>query len=254
MLKCVVINGSPHKGNTYELAKIVMNRMHECGATIEEIHLGQHKIPFCSGCFSCFERGEDACPHHDAVKPIAQAIESADALIVLTPAYSLAPTALLKNMIDHLSYYFHRPRFFGRKALVLSTTAGAGAKACTGYIRNVLGHWGFGRVYTYALACFAALGYTPSAKAEKRLDHLAGCLVRDIKNGRTPRVRLKRVMYYNAWRAMAAVHPESIDGHYWHDSGLARTAFAPQIKLGLIGRLFGALMFRLIKFSMVKFS
>ncbi len=207
--------------------------MRDCGATIEEIHLGQHKIPFCSGCFSCFERGEDSCPHHDAVKPIAQAIESADALIVLTPAYSLAPTALLKNMIDHLSYYFHRPRFFGRKALVLSTTAGAGAKACTGYIRNVLGHWGFGRVYNYALACFAALGYTPSAKVEKRLNHLAGCFVRDIKSGRIPRARLKRVMYYNAWRAMAAVIQKALTDTIGMTAGLYARRLHRRSSLGL---------------------
>ena len=254
-MKCVLINGSPHRGNTYEHAKVIMRHMRKLGnAEFEEIHLGRLIMPFCSGCFCCFERGEDACPHRASIAPIAQAIEAADALIVLTPAYSLAPTALLKNLIDHLSYYFHRPRFFGKKALVLSTTAGAGAKASAKYIRNVLGHWGYCRVYTHALACHAALGYKPSEKTENRLRRIAGRFFCYIKSGRVPGARLKRVMYYNMWRAMAAVNPASFDGRYWKEKGLDKATFAPQVRRGPLARLFGSLMFTLFKSALKKFS
>ncbi|WP_347707330.1 NAD(P)H-dependent oxidoreductase [Clostridium sporogenes] len=50
-------------------------------------------------------------------------MEKADALIVTSPVYSLQITGLLKNSIDHMAYNFHRPRFFTKKALVITTTA-----------------------------------------------------------------------------------------------------------------------------------
>lgn len=252
-MKCVVINGSPHKGNTYELAKIVMRRMRELGdIKFEEFHLGQYDMPFCKGCFCCFEQGEKKCPHRSSVGSVAEAIEAADALIVLSPAYSVAPTALLKNLIDHLSYYFHRPRFFIKKALVITSTAGAGAKPAAHYISNVLGHWGFNRVHSFAPALHAGLGYSPDAKMELKLERLADEFYADVAGGRLRRPRLKRVVFYNVWRAMAASNPQSFDGQYWHQNGLMETAFAPGIPCGPLARMTGGLIFGMIKASMKK--
>lgn len=31
-------------------------------------------------------------------------------------------SGLLKNFIDHMSYNFHRPRFYNKKALIITTT------------------------------------------------------------------------------------------------------------------------------------
>ncbi|WP_409069976.1 hypothetical protein ACFLKB_12625 [Clostridium sp. FAM 1755] len=45
-------------------------------------------------------------------------------------------TGLLKNSIDHMSYNFHRPRFFTKKALVITTTAGAGHKDVANNIKR----------------------------------------------------------------------------------------------------------------------
>lgn len=254
-MKCVVLNGSPRKGNTFELAEIVMGRMRGQGTVeFEEIHLSGLDIPFCRGCMRCFERGEDACPHHASIAPIAQAIQAADGLIVLTPAYSLAPTALLKNVIDHMSYCFHRPCFFGKKALVLATTAGAGAKQSARYIRNVLKHWGFNRVHTFAIACHAVCGYRPPPKVEDRLHRLAGRFFAEVAGGRLHRPSLKRVLYYNAWRAMAAVNPDSCDGQYWQAHNLAGRTFAPQIRQGPPARLFGRLIFSAFKAMAERFS
>ena len=252
-MKCVVINGSPHKGNTYKLAQIVKKRMSEHGRIeFEEFHLGQYDMPFCKGCFCCFERGEHKCPHFEAVGPLAKAIESADALIVLSPAYSIAPTALLKNLIDHLSYYYHRSRFFTKKALVITSTAGAGAKPTARYIRDVLLAWGFNRVHCFSPALHAGIGYSPDAKMESKLYRLADEFYADVAGGRLHRPKLKRVALYNVWRALAASDSQTFDGQYWHQNSLMETTFAPGIPRGPLGRLTGAIVFGMIKALMKK--
>jgi hypothetical protein len=49
----------------------------------------------------------------------------------------------MKLFIDRLSYIFHRPRFFNKKALLLSTTGALGLKEVLDYLRLVAGVWGF---------------------------------------------------------------------------------------------------------------
>ena len=45
---------------------------------VTEFFLPKDMPHFCAGCFSCFLRGENACPHADLVQPIARAIGAID--------------------------------------------------------------------------------------------------------------------------------------------------------------------------------
>jgi multimeric flavodoxin WrbA len=48
-------------------------------------------------------------------------MHAADGVIFATPVYVMNVSALMKTFIDHFSYIYHRPRFFDKKALLLST-------------------------------------------------------------------------------------------------------------------------------------
>lgn len=251
-MKCLLINGGPRTGNTYALYEVVKSRMAECGDVVfEEIHLGKRDIPLCRGCFACFKTGEENCPHHSEVGPIADTIASSDCVIMICPTYSLALTAHMKNLLDHLSYFFHRPRFYDKKALVMSTTAGAGARGVTKYIRDVLKHWGFGRVYTYALACRTDHGYKPTPKVAQKLSRIAKTFYDDVAGGRLVSPSPKRVMYYNIWRGMANIGLVAADHAYWKEHGMLDTMYHPPVRLGPFKRLFGKMFFAMSK-KMVK--
>ena len=60
----------------------------------------------------------------------------ADGIIVASPVYAMNVTALLKNFLDHTAYFYHRPEFFTKKALVVVSTAGAGQKDVAKYIET----------------------------------------------------------------------------------------------------------------------
>lgn len=64
-------------------------------------------------------------------------------MIFATPVYGMNVSALMKLFIDRFSYIFHRPRFFDKKALLLSTTGALGLKDILDYLKLVVSIWGF---------------------------------------------------------------------------------------------------------------
>ncbi|WP_196000457.1 NAD(P)H-dependent oxidoreductase [Clostridium sp. 1001271B_151109_B4] len=77
------------------------------------------------------------CPHKDIIQRIVSKIEEADAIIITSPVYSMQITGLLKNFIDHMSYNFHRPRFFYKKVLTMPI----------GFVKRTFGKFIFSRFY-----------------------------------------------------------------------------------------------------------
>jgi multimeric flavodoxin WrbA len=254
-MKCLIINGSPHKGNTWTLVEIIKSHMAKQGdVTFEEVHLYKLNIPMCLGCNVCFFKGEQKCPHSEYIQPIAEKIANSDCLIITSPSYSLGISATCKNFIDHMSYNFHRPRFSPKKFLVLSTTSGAGSKDITKYIRNVLKFWGFNHGYKLAVSCFSTSGYQPTAKVVKQCETVAEQFYKDVASKKIYSASIKRVLYYNLWRAMSNMGTvdENMDYRYWLETGMRDTTYHKEVKIGIFKKALGNLLYNMLKKSMVK--
>ena len=145
----LLINGSPHKGNTWliveQLKKEILSLAPK--SNFAELHLSELDLPFCKGCSLCFRKGHEYCPHHNTMKTILDQISWADGVIFATTTFNMQPTALTKNLIDHLCFLLHRPFFFTKKALVVSTTGGVGADKAVQYIAGTLRGLGFNKCY-----------------------------------------------------------------------------------------------------------
>ncbi|NLY92146.1 MAG: NAD(P)H-dependent oxidoreductase, partial [Firmicutes bacterium] len=105
-MKISVINGSPHKGNTWRLTEIVMAQIKGLDKTVEftDIHLSACNIPFCTGCSLCFRKGHRFCPHNQYIQPIMEKIEESDGVIFAASCFQGAVPALGKNFTDHLAF------------------------------------------------------------------------------------------------------------------------------------------------------
>jgi multimeric flavodoxin WrbA len=144
VMKILVIMGSPQKGNTYRAAKKIEEFMQSMGSVeFEYLMLKDTNLSQCCGCFVCFVKGENHCPCKDDAPLIEQKMHAADGVIFATPVYGMNVSALTKMFIDRFSYIFHRPRFFDKKALLLSTTGALGLKEVLDYLKLVAGIWGF---------------------------------------------------------------------------------------------------------------
>lgn len=143
-MKILAIIGSPRKGNTYHAVKKVEETMQSMGdIEFEYLMLKDTGLSQCRGCFVCFTKGEIYCPCKDNAPDIEQKMHSADGVIFATPVYGMNVSALMKTFIDRFSYIFHRPRFFDKKALLLSTTGALGLKEVLDYLKLVASVWGF---------------------------------------------------------------------------------------------------------------
>ncbi len=153
-MKVLAIMGSPRKGNSYAITRRVEAAMKSMGEVeFEYVFLKDADLRPCRGCFLCTAKGEDHCPIDDDCAQIMQAMLAADGVIFVSPVYALSVTALMKTFKDRLAYNAHRPRFFGKAAMVITTSAGTGLPETEGSLAG-FSLWGFEiaaklRVITY---------------------------------------------------------------------------------------------------------
>ncbi|MBQ7928706.1 MAG: NAD(P)H-dependent oxidoreductase [Methanobrevibacter sp.] len=239
-MKYVVINGSPRKKNTWKVVKQVEQNL---DGEFEEIHLAKENIPICHGCHNCIMEGEDKCPHFDIVNPIVEKLKNADGIIMTSPVYAMNVSALLKNFIDHTAYIFHRQEFFTQKALVIVTTAGAGHKKVSKYMDESLRHWGVNKVFKITWATGGE--ELPDIKS---IDKTAIKFKKDVESGKLHSPKLGDIIFFDVWKAMAFKEDGiPADIRFWHETGLVNHDFGPEVKLGMVKKLFSKVMFKILK-------
>jgi len=98
-LKVVGIVGSPRKGmNTDTLVTKVLEGVRSIGAETEKIYLNDLEIKPCQACDK--SPAPDYCFYKDGMETIYKTLETADALVIGTPAYYDSISANLKLLID----------------------------------------------------------------------------------------------------------------------------------------------------------
>lgn len=239
-MKYIIINGSPRRKNTW---KMVEQAKMNLKGDFEEIHLMKEKIPMCNGCFKCIMEGEEKCPHNDMIQPIVDRMMEADGIIIASPVYAMNVTALLKNFFDHTAYFYHRPDFFTKKALVVVSTAGAGHKKVANYIDETLRHWGVNKVYKIAMACGGKEGLET-----KQIDNVSKKFAADVESGKMHSPKFMDIVFFDVWKAMAvSSNPIKADEEFWHKKDLVNHDFSPDVKLNPFKKLFSKLMFLIMK-------
>ena len=222
-MKVVAIQGSPHRGNTYERVERFGEALEALGDdAFEHVALKDVDIEPCRGCFLCFEWGEDACPLKDDKAEIERKLGEADGVVFATPVYSMHISYLLKRFVDRSAYTFQRPRYFGKFAVGLAVAAGVGLDEALNYIKMFASTWEF--------AYLGDLRYTDPprntklpafAEEEDRTDELAGKPHRAMKEKPPREVTLGDYMLFHCMRAVYA-RMESFspaDYAYWKERG-----------------------------------
>ena len=97
-MKICIINGQNHKGSTYHIGKMLANKI---DGEVTEFFLPKDFDEFCCGCTNCFMIGEEKCPHYEKLKPVTEAVDEADILILTSPVYVYHCTASMKAWLDH---------------------------------------------------------------------------------------------------------------------------------------------------------
>ena len=230
-MKILVIHGSMRKGNTYELTQALIRRL-AANPTVEitEISVCELALPFCVSCHMCFAKGEEYCPHYSLMQKIEAALLDCDGVIVSGTTYMWALNAAMKNLLDHLAFLFHRPALFGKRGMIVTTSAGMGEKSAAKYLKTVLGQWGINGALTLTLTTKERELYTP-AKISAKLDRAARRFYRQLCSDRPLSPSLKNISVHNAFRAMSLGEFSSSqrDTAYWRQSGVGDKVYPHKI-------------------------
>lgn len=248
-MKILIIHGSPRRGNTWNIVNRVREKINkEIDVNYEIIELSKMKIPMCTGCFNCILKSEEKCPHYESIKYINNKIDWCDAMIITSPVYSLQVSGQLKNFLDHMSYNFHRPKYFNKKALIITTTAGVNAKEISNYINEVLTFWGINTTYKLPIV------YRDNnlEKYDKQIDKVLSKFIDTLKNEKLKAPTFKSVASYNSFRSMSInlYTKGNPDYDYWKNSELYKYPYHPDINIGMIKSVFGNTLYKIISRKM----
>ncbi len=101
-MNVLAINGSPRikQSATYHILDHLLSGMREAGASTDLVHLREHTIQPCTGCFSCWVKTPGKCILKDDMAPLLDKLVWADLIVYGTPLYHFNMTGLMKNFID----------------------------------------------------------------------------------------------------------------------------------------------------------
>ena len=140
-MKIIAICGSPRKGNTYSVITAIKESFPDIDFKI--LMLKDLNFEMCKGCYSCVLRGENKCPLKDDRDILVKEITEADGVIFSSPVYSHMVSAPMKNFFDRFGYLAHRPQFFDKYAMSLTTGSGYGAEFAIQYMDKMAKVFGF---------------------------------------------------------------------------------------------------------------
>lgn len=222
-MKITVINGQNHKGSSYHIGKMIADKI-AGDNEITEFFLPRDLNRFCQGCYACI-KGDENCPFYAEKRAITEALEKADVLIFTTPTYCMRASAPMKSLIDlTFSYWMpHRPRkcMFGKRAVVVSTAAGAGAGKAVKDIKNSLFYWGVPYIKTLGIALQAMNWQTVSEKKKQKLERITSRIARGLSNEKPPRVGFKTRFIFRIMGNMqkSGFGSDEYEKQYWEEQG-----------------------------------
>ena len=233
-MKVTIINGNTRHGSTWHSAQVMLQALEQYDTVEKTEFLLPRDMPhFCAGCFSCFYKGEQTCPHAQSVQPIARAILDADVVILTSPVYAVDVTGQMKALLDHLCYMWmsHRPdpRMFGKVGVAVATTAGAGLGHTVKTLRKSLTFWGSARVLSFAHTVSAMKWDDVSEKKRERIQKDAAKAAKRIaefvrQKGRI-RAPLSRCLLMSIMKGMMSKNTWNLrDRKHWEEQGWIKAA------------------------------
>ncbi|HBU11840.1 MAG TPA: NADPH-dependent oxidoreductase [Clostridiales bacterium] len=220
---------SKHGGSTRAIATMLLNEIkkQEPGTEADEFTVAG--FPSCAGCFTCFAKGEEHCPHYEQVHPVISSIERADVVILDSPTYCMGISGSMQSFLEHLGYRWllHRPHpaMTSKIGVAISTTGGVGAKGVTKSLGK--NFWGWGAAKSYRLAFSVMATNWNDITEEKKLEILRRTEIiarKTVKKaGKAKRGLSKRVTFFMMKRMMKKLDtlPDwfALDKTWWRRYG-----------------------------------
>lgn len=223
MMKIVMLNGQNHKGSTYNIGHMIAEKI-EGENKITEFFFPRDLNHFCAGCYQCIE-DVSACPFYDEKKKIVDAMNEADILIVTTPTYCMHMSAPLKSFFDLTFdlWMAHRPMesMFRKKAVIVSTSAGASTKSAMKDVADCLFYMGVPQIMKYGIAVQAMNWDGVAVDKKKKIEKETSTIAKKLGASRKMTVGIKtRFMFcMMGMLQKKGWNSSPIETEYWKEKG-----------------------------------
>jgi multimeric flavodoxin WrbA len=257
MLKILTIHGGPHKGQTYEATMEFLNKLeNQTEIEVKHVFLSQEHLELCRGCGNCICLGEDKCPSKDGILEIHAKMQDSDAVIITSPVYALQVSALVKNFLERSAYIMHRPCYFGKWFMSISTQAYSGDKDVAKYLASVMHFSGFNIIPGLRLTVAPGNETTAQKKINNKKTNTAVKQFQAIdKKDKFPVPTWKELMMFRFRRSVINsksymdVFPRDVD--YFRENNWLTTTYYYDVHLNplmkIAGRFFDALGRKMMK-------
>ncbi len=218
-MNITIIHGQSHKGSTYHIARELAQKLN---GKVSEFFLPRDFNKFCTGCTNCFEKSETLCPHYEQLKPITDALDNADVIILASPVYVYHATGAMKSLLDHYGYRWmvHRPeeKMFKKQAVCISTAAGAGMKSTNKDMADSMFFWGIAKTYKLGVGVAAVDWNAVSIKTKQKINKKTDVIARKILH-KNKKPSFKTKAFFNIMRIMQKKGWNEADVVYWKNKG-----------------------------------
>lgn len=251
-MKITAVLGSPRKkGDCAKVIEMIEKSFNGYSETnINYIYLSEAGLGFCKSCLLCYTKGENYCPNRDVSLNILEKLMDSDVVIFASPVYEQHITALMKNFYDNYSYLFHRPRFFGKRAIIVSSTGGSGIKETLNYMKMCAIGWGF-QVSSVIGVCGPALN--GDSNYREQVQNKINVLVNGInKTGASVSPSLYQLAMFRAmqFKALKGAEKKTVEYVYWQERGWLNKNYYSEEKVNVFKRMYSKFMKSLMKTMM----
>ena len=220
-MKIVIIHGQSHKGSTYHVARMLAEKI---DGEIKEFFLPRDFGELCVGCTKCFMESEQKCPHYEKLKPLTDAMDESDVIILASPVYVYHATGAMKSFLDHYGYRWmiHSPEesMFKKQGVCISTAAGAGTKSTNKDMMDSLLYWGVAKRYSLGFNVASCTWNGVKGEKKQAIDKATSSLAAKIRNNAEnvkPDLKSKGLFFAMRFLQKRGFNPK--DGMYWETKG-----------------------------------
>lgn len=219
MKRFLAIIGSPHKGETLAAVQRFEQELKKIGeAEVEYIMLSDVGFRDCLGCHNCFMKGEETCREAAKVNELLQKMQQADMVLLASPVYNQAMTALMKKFLDYYTFLWHRPRMFGVRFFGISSGGGVFKGVFKGMKENVVS-WGGTWAGELGVPHYEALTPKYKAKLDKDFTEKAALAMAAAGQKDLPAPSLYNLISFGIWKMNANQGFSQKDKGHWKEKG-----------------------------------
>ncbi|GAU76159.1 NAD(P)H-dependent oxidoreductase [Fusibacter sp. 3D3] len=205
-MNILMINGSPRHYETYHLLNLLESKLRATQPSITSkiIDLKSLNLKDCTGCHLCILKDEALCLESEKLHDLTQLIHQADLIILASPVYNDHVTALMKKWFDFMTYLWHRPEFFG-KPFVLVSSGGGSFKPIFKYMSKNVKAWGGYVLYEMGIPHLESLTPKFKEKSMLKIEQTADIILHQLKSSNRyyPTPKLTDLLWFNIWKLNA---------------------------------------------------